>query len=78
MRVRRKTNHVTGIVLYANMEHVYNDLTQQLRNIILPPPTNQLEMEFYYRRIISILEEVKQQIEDIQTTMRHRAREWEQ
>lgn len=60
------------------MEHTYNDLTHQLRNILLPPPTNQLEMEFYYRRIISVLEDVKQQIEDLQTLLRCRAREWQQ
>lgn len=60
------------------MEHVYNNLVQQLRNIILPVPANQLEMSFYYRRIISVLEDVKQQIEELQDTMRHRLREWEE
>lgn len=60
------------------MEHVYNDIVQSLRNILVPPPANQLEMEFYYRRIVSVLEDVKQQIEQLQDDLRHRAREWEQ
>jgi hypothetical protein len=51
------------------MEHIYNNIVHQLRNIIIPPPANQLEMEFYYRRIISALEDAKQQIEDLQETM---------
>lgn len=61
-----------------NMEHLYNNIVHQLRNIIIPPPANQLEMEFYYRRIISALEDAKQQIEDAQETIRHRMREWQQ
>ena len=60
------------------MEHVYNSIVQQLRNIILPPPANQMEMAFYYGRILSTLEDVKQQIEDLQTTLRHRMREWQE
>jgi hypothetical protein len=60
------------------MEHIYNNIVHQLHNIIIPPPANQLEMEFYYRRIISALDDAKHQIEDVQETMRHRMREWEQ
>jgi hypothetical protein len=60
------------------MEHIYNNIVHQLKNIIIPPPANQLEMEFYYRRIVSALEDAKQQIEDVQETIRHRMREWQQ
>jgi hypothetical protein len=60
------------------MEHFYNDLVKDLRNLLIPPPANQLEMEFYYRRVISVLEGIKEQIEDAQEILRHRLEETKQ
>lgn len=60
------------------MEHVYNSITHALKGVLQPPPANQLGMAEHYRRILSILEDVKYQIEDLQSTMRHRLREYEQ
>jgi hypothetical protein len=60
------------------MEHVYNDVMHTLKSILQPPPSNQLGMKEYYRRIVSILEDVKQQIEDLIITLEYRMREYEQ
>jgi hypothetical protein len=65
-------------MLDMTMEHVYSGIVHALKGILQPPPANQLGMREYYRRIVCILEDVKQQIDDLILTMEYRLREYEQ
>lgn len=54
------------------MEHLYNQIVGQLRNLLIPPPANQLEMNFYYYRLLAVLQDTKDTIEDAQEMLKAR------
>ena len=58
------------------MDNYYDELEHMLRDLVLPVPSNQLEMVFYYTRLLSVLEAVAQRIEDIKAHVKHARAEW--
>lgn len=51
------------------MDSYYDELERMLRDLILPVPANQLEMVFYYSRLLSVLDAVSERIDAIKSQL---------
>jgi hypothetical protein len=58
------------------MDSYYDELERMLRDLILPVPGNQLEMVFYYSRLLSVLDAVAERIDAIKAQLNAGRAEW--
>ena len=58
------------------MDSYYDELEHMLRDLILPVPGNQLEMVFYYSRLLSVLDAVAERIDAIKAQLNAGRAEW--
>jgi hypothetical protein len=60
------------------MDTYYEELERMLRDLILPVPANQLEMVFYYTRLLSVLDAITERIEDIKNHVKASRASWDE
>lgn len=59
------------------MEQFYDKIIKTLSCILEPAPLNQLGMPSYYRHILAVLSQIKEQIESMEAYYKSQLNSWE-